>query len=631
MSIANSSILQAMDAAGAHLRSGKIAEAEALYRRIVALHPETAEAWSMLGGIAHQCGRYDAAAEFIGKAAALAPGIAAYHSNLGEALRALNRHEEAIASYRRALAIDPGLAATWSNLGAAFSGKGMLAEAIASYEKALAINPRNFAALNNLGRALQDQGRLKEATARYWQALAIQPDFAVAYSNLGTALAGVGMLEEAVGIHERAVALQPGLAAAHYNLAAALELKGRHDDASASYRRALALNPGYAEAHNNLGNILKAQGRLEEAIGGYRQAAAIKPAEAQFHNNLGCGLHAAGNFAEAMAAYRRAIALQPDFAEAHANLAYTLLLLGDFAQGWIEYEWRWKTKEYAGAGVLEKTRWDGRDLGGRTILLHADQGFGDTIHFMRYVPEVLRRNGRVVVECQRELHRLLRKTPGVQEWIVPGDALPAFDVRCPLPSLPLVLGTRLETIPVQAPLLLADERAAMAWESRLSGSGGVKVGLAWAGNPAFKNDRSRSVRELALLAPLTEAAGVHFYSLQKGEAGRQAKAPPAGMRLSDFTDELADFADTAALVANLDLVITSDTAMAHLAGAMGKAVWVMLDFVPDWRWLVGRTDSPWYPTMRLFRQTAPGDWNSVARRVAGALAAFSAEMGRKGK
>jgi len=327
-----------------------------------------------------------------------------------------------------------------------------------------------------------------------------------------------------------------------------------------------------------------------------------------------------GRIDEAIAACRQAIALNPDYAEFHFNLALSLLTSGDFQQGWEEYEWRWKCKEFPSpARDFAQPQWDGCPLEGRTLLLHTEQGHGDALQFIRYFPLVEQRGGKILIECYAELQRLFRTTAGRCQVVVRGQPLPAFDLHSPLLSLPRVFGTNLANIPNTVPYLRADPEDAGRWQRRLADDSAlVKVGLAWAGRPTHTNDRNRSIK-LARLAPLGQLPGVRFFSLQKGEVAAEAKTPPPGMELVDWTEELKDFAETAALIANLDLVVAVDTAVVHLAGAMGKPVWVLLPFGSDWRWLLERQDSPWYPSMRLFRQSRIGDWDSVIARVVEAL------------
>ena len=319
---------------------------------------------------------------------------------------------------------------------------------------------------------------------------------------------------------------------------------------------------------------------------------------------------------EALAACERAIALKPEFPVARSNRAMMLLLKGEFAKAWAEYEWRLQRGDIAPPRGLSQPQWKGEDPAGLAILIHAEQGVGDSIHFIRYAPLLAARGARVIVECQPELVALFRTVEGVERVLAAGETLPAFDRHVPMMSLPFAFHTTLDAIPARVPYLRADETRVKAWAERVAREGGrMKVGVAWAGKPSHKDDHLRSLR-LSAFAPLAEAKGVSFYSLQKSEAAAQAKDPPPGMALIDLTDEIKDFADTAALLVNLDLVIAVDTAVIHLGGALARPVWTLLHFVPDWRWMLDREDSPWYPTMRLFRQPAPGDWPAVLHRVA---------------
>jgi len=370
---------------------------------------------------------------------------------------------------------------------------------------------------------------------------------------------------------------------------------------------------------NILGAALLETNQIDESITALRRAVQIKPDYAQAHNNLCSALYQRGQVTEATAAATRAVSLKPEFADAHWSLGLMLLAQGNFAQGWQEYEWRWQRDNFTTPQRdFPQPRWDGQDLHGKTILLHAEQGLGDTLQFVRYAPMVAQKGGRVILECQRDLKRLLSQLPGVDEIMTTSESLPPFDLHCPLMSLPSVFKTELASIPVAIPYLKSDPVLAAVWRSRLaSASTARRVGLVWAGSPLKRRDRNRSIM-LAQFAPLASITNVVFHSLQKGEAGKQL--PPKGLILRDFGAELNDFADTAALLDCLDLIITVDTAVAHLAGAMGKQVWTLLPFAPDGRWLLNREDSPWYPTMRLFRQTRIGDWATPIYQVRDLLA-----------
>jgi len=677
-------IEQALALALQHHQAGRLAEAEALYRQILAAEPRNADALHLLGVVARQVGQNDVAVDLIRQALALRPNFPEAYSNLGNALRDKGQLDKAVAAYRQAIAVRPNFSEAYSNLGNALRDKGLLDEAVAAYRQAIAISPDFSEAHNNLGTALQDKGQLDKAVAAYRQAIALMPNYPEAYSNLGnalrdkgqldeaisacrqaialrpnfpephnnlgTALRDKGHLDEAIATYRQAVALKTNFSEAYYNLGIALNGKGHLEGAIAAYRQAVALKPNYPEAYNNLGNALRDKGQLDEAVAAYRQTIGFRPNDAEAHSNLGIALRDKGQPDEAIAAHRQAIALKPDLPEAHSNLGnalrdigqldqavaafrqaialkadcpeahsnlgLALLVQGDFLRGWEEYEWRWKVEAVASRRRnFTQPPWDGGPLDGRTLLLHTEQGFGDAIQFIRYVPRVASGDGNIIIACQPELQRLFQTmAPGFQVLTI-GQTLPAFDIHRPLLSLPRIFSTDLGNIPRTVPYLHAAAAAAALWRERFAGLGSLlKVGLVWAGRPTHLNDRSRSLK-LASLAPLAEVPGVRFISLQKGDAAAEAKALPAVMELIDTEEDLKDFADTAALLANLDLVIAADTAVVHLAGAMGTPVWTLLPFAPDWRWLLDRSDSPWYPTMRLFRQPSIGDWASVIAEV----------------
>ncbi len=599
-----------------------------LIRRAIALNPNYAEAHYSLGNVLKDKWQLDEAIAAFRRAIALRPNFPDAYSNLGIALAENGQLDEAIAAFQQAIALRPTYAEAHSNLGNALREKGQLDEAIAACRRAIALQPNFAEAHYNLGNALKDIGQLDEAIVAFRQAIALKPNYAEVYSNLGNPLTDKGQLDEAIAAYRRAIALRPNIAEAHSNLGNALREKGQLDEAIAACRQAIVLRPNFAEAYSNLGVALADKGQLDEAIAAYRQAIAFRPNFAEAHGNLGKALKDKGQLDDAIAACRRAIAIKPNFAGAHNNLSLAMLTRGDFQHGWEEHEWRWKCKGFSSRPRdFTQPQWDGRPLEGRTILLHAEQGFGDAIQFIRYVPLVQQRGGKIIVECPAGLQRLFQTMTASCQIVAEGQPLPAFDLQCPLLTLPRVFQTNLANIPETVPYLHADTELSRTWQHRLADqSPAVNVGLAWAGSPIHKNDRNRSMK-LARLAPLGQIPGARFVSLQKGEAAAEAKSPPANVELVDWTEELNDFADTAALIANLDLVIAVDTAVVHLGGAMAKPVWTLLPFVTDWRWLLEREDSPWYPSMRLFRQSSWGDWDSVITRVVDALSQWIRNRG----
>ena len=428
-----------------------------------------------------------------------------------------------------------------------------------------------------------------------------------------------GRIDEAERSFLQVLAIRPHHTDSLHLLGVIAYQTGRHDLAVDLISKAIAINPGEASAHSNLGNLFLHQGRLDEAVASYRRAIGLRPNFPTALNNLGNTLRARQAPDEAVACYRQAIDLGSDDPETHYNLAMALLARGDMEAGWEEHEWRWRTQQFIAARRdFTQPQWRGEAAQGRTLLIHAEQGYGDTLHFCRYATLAAARGLRVIVETPKPLERLLRGLSGVDQVVTPAEAPPEFDLHCPMLSMPLALGTTIETIPGQMPYLYADPAQVEAWRIRLAGPGerGPRIGLAWAGDPrkhllsAAAVARRRSVG-LGALAPLFEVSGLNFVSLQKDDP-----APPGRFPLTDFMEEMEDFADTAALVANLDLIISIDTSVAHLAAALGKPVWLLNCFDPCWRWLVGRRDSPWYPTVRLYRQLRPGDWNSVVAEVA---------------
>jgi tetratricopeptide (TPR) repeat protein len=486
----------------------------------------------------------------------------------------------------------------------------------------LQVRPEHADGLHLLGVLAYQQGRNDEAIDLIGRARRLDGDRADYASNLGNALQRALRLGEAEAHYRAAIALNPEGAAAHCNLGAVLHAQGRTEAAIESCRTALRLRPGYLDARNNLAVALSDLGRFDEALEHFRAALALDAERAETRNNIANVLAALGRFDEALDQYDAALARQPEIAAVRHNRGTTLLRVGRFAEGWRDYEWRWRTQQLAASRRdFVQPQWDGAPLGPRILLVHAEQGFGDTLQFCRYAARV---DGRVVVEVQPALVGLLRGRLGACRVVAQGEPLPAFDLHCPMLSLPALIEDAPDPAAHAAPYLAADPVRGAAWRARIAALPGLRVGLVWAGGarpgqPGLANvDRRRSTT-LAALAPLAEVRGVSFVSLQKGPPAAQAAAPPAGMTLHDFTEELSDFAETAALVEALDLVISVDTAVAHLAGALGKPVWLLNRFDSCWRWGAEGADSLWYPSLRQFRQPRPGDWAAVAADAAAAL------------
>jgi tetratricopeptide (TPR) repeat protein len=532
--------------------------------------------------------------------------------------RALAAHRagrlaEAGAIYRDILQANPAEFGALHLLGVIEYQNARYEQAAALIWQALQVNPRSAEAYSNLGIVYADQQRAAEALACFGNALALRSDYAEALYNRANVLRALKRFAEALADYDRALAQRPGYADAWNNRGIALAKLRRHGEALESHGRALELAPGNPEFHNNRGVALKEVQRHGEALADYEAALALRPDYPEALNNRGQALQACGRYEESLACYTQALALRPAYAEAHTNLGLCRLLLGDYAQGWPEYEWRWKNPALELAPrSFAQPQWDGaQDLRGKRILLHMEQGLGDAIMALRYVPLVAARDAQVVFEVAPALAPLLAGLAGEYRVVLQGAALPETDFHCPLLSLPLAFGTTVESIPAKIPYLVADGEAAAAWRGRLAPQGGMLVGLCWRGNPDYPRDAERSF-EFARLAPLFELPGIRFVGLQKEMLDEERRLAAT---LPRFVHPGADFADTAALLAALDLVITVDTSWGHWAGAIGKPVWVLLPFSPHWPWLTEREDSPWYPTARLFRQPGIGNWNHVVRTV----------------
>jgi len=469
--------------------------------------------------------------------------------------------------------------------------------------------------------------RLAEARDLYEQILAQRPGNTQAYCGLADVFVLQGLLQEGIALYEYVLTLEPDSPHLLHNLAVAEHKAMQPESAMIHAKRCLELVPTFAKAHCTVGTLYSLQGEIDLALEHLQKAVELEQYNyPEALDNLGVALMKAGRVKDGLDCFQRVVDLDPSYPAGHANLGMMLLLTGDFERGWPEYEWRLKGPDRKGTRFPAFNQWDGSDLKGKTILLYREQGLGDTIQFIRYVPMVVERGGKVIVECQAPLRPIVEGYPGVERLLIRKDDLPEFNVHCALMSLPYVFQTRLDTIPNKVPYLYADPRKEAEWRMRMARERRFKVGLVWAGRPQHKGDKARSLR-LEQFAPLA-ASGATFFSLQKGDAAEQGNTPPEGMRFVHCSPVLNDFTDTAALVANMDLVITVDTSVAHLVGAMGKPVWTLLPLSPDWRWMLKRSDTTWYPTMRLLRQTERGDWKSVIERAAAELSSFTKRMTR---
>ncbi|AOI65027.1 hypothetical protein WS51_15390 [Burkholderia territorii] len=606
----------AFDRAYAAHRAGHLAEAEHGYRAALATNPADADALHLFGVLRHQQGQHAEAADLVGRAVELRPNDAALQLNLGNALKALGRLDEAIDRFRNALTLAPEFPLAHYNLGNAYAALQRHEDALDAFGRALELTPDDASIHNNLGNALNALGRHDDAIAAFRRALELRPGHAGAHNNLAMALNAIGRADDAIAHFQAAIAAQPRFVAAHFNLGNTFEALGRHGDAAAAFEAALALHPPFPLALFGLANALCAQARHREALPYYERAVGLDPSFGLAWLNLGNAHHALGAHEMALRAFDQALRVAPDLKLAHLHRAVTLLTLRDFTRGLPAYEARHDTPGATPLGTLP--RWQGEPITSRTLLIRAEQGFGDTLQFVRFVPLVRERCARVVLEVQPELVTLL--TPAAARWrvtlVAQGAAKPpAADIACTLMSLPFLLGLQPADIVAGRRYLDVPDSARRRFRGSLGGQSKRKFGLAWSGRRQAQENRSMP---FDALAPLLALSDIDWIVLQPALDEDERARVDAHPRVHRLDGRLNDFAETAALIERLDGVVTIDTAVAHLAGALGKPLWIMLPFAADWRWFTG-DDCPWYPHARLVRQSATGQWLDVAAAVAAAL------------
>ncbi len=638
-------------------RAGKLDEAERIYRQHLEVNPRDGDARHLLGLIALARGRLDSAIDELRMAVECNPTVGMYHLSLGKACRSAGRGDEALQAFREAARWEPQSATAHNELGSALREARQSAQAEREYREAVRLDPAMAAAHNNLGNVLQDGRRFGEAIRSFQTAAALAPDSAEVQFNLGNCHQAQENHADAIAAYRRAIQLRPGFADAFRQLGATLRAAGDPAQAANCHREALRLKPDYVEALVGLGVALFELGQNEEAKTHLQRALALRPGEPVAGYNLAAILHREGRYDEAEALYRGVLALVGDelgsmtglgdirmhrgeLAQAlewyektlrifpgdpHATFGRAIVQLtqGNLVEGWQGYERRFDASEPSRNDRPPQPQWDGSSLGNKTLLVEAEGGLGDVLQFVRYVPLVRQRNmaARVVVKVPARLMPLLSSS-GFEGLLADDGPAVKWDLCLRMMSLPRLFGTTLETIPRSVPYIAPRPDRLEAWRRRLAPYEGFKVGLAWRGNPAYLTDRHRSI-PFENLAPLLAVGGVCWFSLQKGLGTAELAAQKGDRRIVDFGEMLdADgaFVDTAAIIPHLHLLITSDTALAHLAGAMGAPVWVALSAAAEWRWLRDRDDSPWYPTMRLFRQRRLDDWSDVLTEMANALA-----------
>ena len=589
---------------------GRARQAIEHYQRAIQLQPQFAEAHFNLGNLLRD--DWPSAELCYAAAAASRPGYGKALMSLGNVQWHQGKHAQAEANWRQVLKLDPRHIEARVRLGSLLLTQRKAAAAVEELRAAVFLNPQHVEAQINLGCGYRDLNQFDQAEQCFRLALAANPHSPQAWNNLGSILHEKKDHEAAVDCFRRAIALQPDFVAAHNNLGACRQDEKKFVEAVAHYRRALELQPVSAETLSNVGSGLQMLGEMDEAIEFHHRAIAIDPNHFRAHYSLAAAFHFQGKEEEALASYAEAIRLSPQYAEAYYNRSFVRLGQGQLAEGWQDYEWRLRCKDFKKRS-FNAPQWDGSPLANRTLLIHCEQGMGDTLHFIRYVRRAEKMGGRVLAEVQPALVPLLRAS-GFTGVIGGGTPLPAFDLQIPMLSLPGVFRTTLDSIPAEVPYLAADSKLVKHWRGRLRSLPGFKIGIVWQGNAAYMFDHFRSV-PLVEFAPLTEVEGVRLISLQKNAGVEQLSRLEGQFTAMDLGSTLDNqggaFMDTAAVMCNLDLVITSDTAAAHLAGGLGVPVWLALASSPEWRWMKDRPDSPWYPTMRLFRQTRQGDWPSV--------------------
>lgn len=643
-----------LDQAEAAIGQGLLDPAVLALDEVLRLDPLQFDALHLLGVIAMQRRDFPACIDFIQRAIAVDAEMAMAHVNLGVACLETQRRDEALAAFDAAIALEPDFPQAHFGRGVVLLERKQWDDAIACFAKALALQPGNTEAHLCQGNAYLGLMRFDDALASYRAVLALQPQHVPALINAGHAYVALNRCDEAIGSYEQALGLQANSAAALGGLGDAYQSLQRFDEAVVSYGKALALQPDQARLLGNRANALLALKRLPEAINNYEQALQLTPDDATVranfagalrsaerwdeallqcdraleidHNNAGAYMNRGnalldlGRLTPAREAFAKSHALQPEDAEAQWGQGWCDLLMGDWARGLPQFEWRWRKNTFSSAPrSFNKPLWLGEQaLRGRTLYVHAEQGLGDTLHFARYVPEVIALGARVIIEVQPALKGLMRTLAGGAQVIGKGDGLfPAFDYHCPLMSLPLAFKSTPENVPAPKAYLSANPDLVRALGERMGDQKQPRIGLVWSGNAAHRNDRHRSMALATVLAALPP--GLDLYCLQKDIRDNDLATLKAHPEIRHFEDVLQTFDGTAALIEQLDLVITVDTSIAHLAGALGKPTWILLSKMPDWRWLLNRSDSPWYPSARLFRQTTWGQWSEPLSEVSQAL------------
>lgn len=594
---------------------GRFNKSEESFIKSLAIKPDYADAHYYLGRTFQVQREMDKAIHQYQETVQLNPDYPDAYFHWGNILMTIGKIEAAIKQFRQAVQFRPNFPEAHFNFGNALKIKGDLHTAISSYKEALRWNPEFTEVHCNLGNILNEMGRSMEALDSYKEALRLKPDYAEAYFNLGNTLQTLGHFEKAVPCYHDAIRNKPGFNEAYTNLSAALYELGEFDEGLNSAHKAVQLKPDNPYTLNILGNLYKQTDHYQQAKRCFQQAIQLKPDFAEPYNNLGSTYLATRELDKALSHYNKALALLPDFVEARWSRSLLYLLTENFKEGWLDYEWRWKKKDFVKIKRrYTQPQWDGTPLPDKTILIYAEQGYGDTIHFIRYVPLVKQHVKNVIVEAHKPLIKLLSSCSGIDQLISLGTAPPEFDLHIPLLSLPGIFQTDLNNIPDNNPYLSIPKGLKTDTSLVSNVKSRLKIGIVWAGNPDHKNDRNRCC-PVSQFLKLQQIPEVTLFSLQKGPQKLDLHNINAQNEIVDLSHVINDFSDTAVIIKKLDLIITVDTAVAHLAGALNHPVWILLPYVPEWRWFLKRDDSPWYPSMRLFRQTQHGNWEGVFNKV----------------
>jgi Flp pilus assembly protein TadD len=595
---------------------GDLPRTEEILRQLIEAMPEVETAWHLRGLTAQKRGDLNHATEYLAEAQRLAPENPIFNRDLGAVLLANSDADGALRVLQLAAEMDPADPATHFQMANAQAHLGDFAGAIKNYQRCISKRPASHEAFNNLSIALRRNGEVSGAIAAAQKSLTLFPKFKDAMNNLGLALCDARQYPEAIKNLRAAIEIFPNDSEIANNLGVAVHANGNLSDAAIILSNAITNRPDWPEALINLGNVLRAQGNFEEAATRYYAAHLANPDSTNALGNLGLALLNLNNPIEAAEAYTKALRISPNNGDIRMSLGIAQLMQGNYVDGWQNYEARWHAKQFTpNSERFTIDRWEGENIQGRKLLVYAEQGFGDTLQFCRYLELLSDKGVEVHFECQRSMLELSRSLRGIKTVIARKDSLPEVDYCVPLMSIPHIFGTTLKSVPANVPYLSPSSQKVGSFQAQLNGAA-LKVGLVWLGNPDRQDDDMRSCPETAL-APILVVDGVQFVSLQVGRT-----IPNSLGNLLDFGAQCADFDDTAAAVSALDLIITVDTAAAHLAGAIGKPVWVMLGHHADWRYLMNREDSPWYPTMRLFRQSSYGDWASLTATIAQQLVQY---------